>query len=174
MQWRRLTSLVLCSAFVLYACDSKASLSAPTPAPTAAPTPAPTPAPFSLVAEPSVVNVVATRTTITLKSVTFGPDFVFTEFRCVWVFTLRAVGGNSSSFATLIQADEYGSTGVKTKTLSAAELIVWFGTDRVKSGQSVSVAMSGAKPGAWQLMLYFIYRDPDGANRTVTATANCS
>jgi len=125
------------------------------------------PDPFVVSAEPPSATITARRTTLTLVGIPF------TYYRCDYTIALRAAGGRSGDAAVLQLAIVRGASGERLGTIPLSELISWFGTDRIKSGQRVSAPLYDEIIGSWSRTVEFLYTAPDGGNKAVTYALNC-
>lgn len=125
------------------------------------------PDPFQVTAEPPSVTISAQRTTVTLVGIPF------TYFRCDYAIGLRATGGRSDDRARLQSAIVRGPSGERLGTIPLSELVSWFGTDQVRSGQRVTAQLYDEMLGSWSRSVEFLYAAPDGSVRSVAYSLNC-
>ncbi len=128
----------------------------------------PEPEPFQVAAEPPTATITARRTEFTLR------DISFAYYRCDYTIGLRAVGGRSNDVGKLQMAVLRGSSGERLGTIPLSELVSWFGTDQIKSGQRVSVLLYDQAIGSWSRTVDFLYTAPDGSARSVSYTVRCA
>lgn len=122
---------------------------------------------FTVRADPSSVRLTATKTPVTVLG------FTFVYYRCDYRIALSANGGRSGNSATLQMGVVRGANGERLGTVPLSELISWFGTDRIKSGQTITASLYDEMLGSWTRTVDFIYADPKGANQTVSYSIAC-
>ena len=123
------------------------------------------PEPIALEAQPS--TPVVRRNPITVLG------FTFVYYRCDYTITLQAIGGRKNQSAVLQMAVLRSGDGTRLGSIPLSELISWFGTDKVRSGTSVSASLYDEVLGPWSRTVEFIYTDSKGANRTTSWSINC-
>ena len=127
----------------------------------------PDPEPFVISAEPPSATIAARRTTIPFVTLSL------TFYRCDYTIALRAAGGRSKDVGRLQSAILRGPSGDRLGTIPLSELVSWFGTDQVRSGERVTAQLYDEIIGAWSRSVEFLYTAPDGATRSVTYSLNC-